>query len=156
MPMAPAPKTHTFIRSSSCGELAHDLIDVHQGDAAHLIRLQVADGMRQLDPGMAFHAFAPELEEAGALEGFRDDNRSRDAAFLELDGVVHTAQRAGASSADSRDRDLHLVRDAVYQTRSRGLRIVLLAPQHHACDAVALAQRLADGLEDQPALFLRV
>jgi hypothetical protein len=43
---------------------------------------------------MAFHAFAAELEDACVPECLRDDHGRRDAAPLELDGVVHTAQRA--------------------------------------------------------------
>ena len=91
------------------------MVNVPPRHRLHLFRRQVADGVGQLNQWMAFHALCAKLEDGRILEGCCNHDGGRDAALLELDGVVHTAQRAGPSPADGGDGDLDLLGDLINQ-----------------------------------------
>ena len=65
--------------------------------------------------------FAAELEHRRVRERLGDDDGRRDAAFFELDRVVHTAQRAGSSPADGSDGHLHFPGHLVDEVAGAGL-----------------------------------
>ena len=88
---------------------------------------------------MTVHTFRAELEFSRVPERLRDDDRSRDAPFFKLYRVVHTAQRAGASSANGSDRDLNFLRHPVDDFFSRRFGIVFLATDNDSRDTVVLA-----------------
>ena len=99
---------------SSC-ELAHHLVYIAQCYILHFFGLEIADGMRQLNISVPIHAFGAKLEDRRVLECGGDDGRRGNAAFFEFYCVVHTAQRAGASPADSGDGHLHVARHLIDQ-----------------------------------------
>ncbi|MCI0830030.1 MAG: hypothetical protein J4N67_07805, partial [Chloroflexi bacterium] len=69
--------------------------------------------MWKLHVRVPFHPFAAKLKVRRLPEGLGDNGRCRNAPFLELHGVVHTAQRTGASTSQTRYGDIHLVRHLV-------------------------------------------
>ncbi len=104
----------------SVGKLAYELVDVFQGQHMHFIVREIADRVRQFDHRMTFHAAAFELVNGGVLENLCEDHRRRYAAFFELHGVVHTAQRAGASPADGGDGNVDFVCQFIQQFERGG------------------------------------
>lgn len=115
-----------------------DLVNKTQRQLPHLFRPQIADGMRHLDVGMPIHTLALELEHGRILEGLRNNHRRRNAAFFELYGVVHTAQRARPSSTDGGNRHLHLLGHFVDQGSSSRLGVMLFTAQHYPSHPVVL------------------
>jgi len=112
--------------------------------------------MGQHHIGVPFHSIAPELEICSFLERRSDDGRRRDAQFFELDGVVHTAQRTGPSTAQAGDRDVHLPCHLLDDLGGRWLGVVFLAPDDQSLNAVAFAQSFAHGLEDDVCLLFGI
>ncbi|SVD52579.1 uncharacterized protein METZ01_LOCUS405433, partial [marine metagenome] len=81
--------------------MACDLVYELQGQFPHIGRLKITYRVRQHDILVPFHPLAAELEVCCPLERGSDDGRRWDAPLLELHGVVHTAQRAGPSTAEA-------------------------------------------------------
>src|ERR1043166_4507594 len=112
--------------------------------------------MRQLYERMSVHALSAERMDRRVPEGLRKNPRRGYAALPEGPRVVHTAQRAGASSADRGSGHLHSARHRLDQLVSSGLGEGLLALDDDVFHSVALAQHLRDGLQDDVGLFLGV
>ena len=96
---------------------------------------------------MALHSLAAKLILAGIAKRTRQHNGSGDASFLKLNSVVHTAQRARASSTQAGDGDFYVLCHGVEQCVARRLGVVLLAHYDYTCDGVTIDQSIADGFE---------
>ena len=95
--------------------------------------------MWKLHVGVPYHPLAAELKLCSLLEGSGDYCRGRNTPFFKAHGVVHTAQRTRTSTAQSCNRDVHLLRHIIDHLFGSGLGVMLLSAYDYAFDPVTLA-----------------
>jgi hypothetical protein len=105
----------------------------------HLLRSKIANRVRQDYIRMSRHTFGAKLKYGGVGECLGDDDCGRDAALLECNRVVHTAQRTRASAPHRHHGHMHVARQRVDERRDRGFGVVVLAAQTDLGDPILLA-----------------
>jgi hypothetical protein len=138
------------------GELTDKFIHVTQGDFLHLLPAQIADRMGKHYERMSVHALCAERMDCRVPENLGEKHRGGYTPLFEFNRVVHTAQRAGASSAYGCRRNLHPFGKGVDLLRAGRLRKRFFALYDDFFYTVTLAQCLRHGFENDVALFLGV
>ncbi len=87
--------------------------DMTQRRRLHLLRREIADGMRERYERMTVHAFGAECVDGRVAKDLGDEYGSGYSAFFKLYCVVHTAQRTGTSTSYGSDGDVDSFRKRI-------------------------------------------
>lgn len=125
--------------TARAGQMLGHLRHIALRERPHRLRGKIANGVRQYDIRMFRHPFGAKLKCGGVGECLGNDDCGRDAALLECNRVVHTAQRTRASASHRHHGHVHVARHRVNECRNRGFGVVFLAAQTDPGDPIMLA-----------------